>query len=61
MHTCVHCTIIMCTFLMWIFFFFFVTGKSVGAVLFQLVNIDISVTCGSVISEGGVFGETANA
>ena len=43
------------------FFVVVVTGKSVGAVLFQLVNIDISVTCGSVISEGGVFGETANA
>ena len=39
---------------------FFVTGKSVGAVLFQLVNTDVSVTCGSVIniSEGESCGES---
>lgn len=68
MHTCVHCTIIMCTFLMWIFLLlshvdFFVTGKSVGAVLFQLVNTDVSVTCGSVIniSEGESCGESRAA
>ena len=40
---------------------FFVTGKSVGAVLFQLVNTDVSVTCrGSIIniSEGESCGES---
>ena len=45
MHTCVHFTT---SFLMWIFF---VTAKSVGAILFLLVDIDVSVTCGWV-SEG---------